>query len=78
MNNKSFTFSGEVDFGGQLELSLWYTEGHPFAISCYLWCSEDGKLPFYGSGDVSGNALSPHEVVSIVQGVPPARGHGEG
>ena len=59
-------FRGKLDFGGHLEQSLWYTRGHPFAISCYLWCTEDGNVPTDGNGGgASGNDLSPLEIVSI-------------
>ena len=58
------SFSAEVSFGGDLELSLWYTAaGHPFTISCYLWCTGDGSLPS-DDGVGSQNGLSPVEIVS--------------
>ena len=60
-----FLSRGELVFGGHLEQSLWYTRGHPFAISCYLWCTEDGNVPTDGNGGASGNDLSPLEIVSI-------------
>ena len=48
-------------------MSLWYTDGHPFAISCYLWCTEDGNLPSDGGGgDIAANDLSPLDVVSNI------------
>ena len=58
------SFRAEVDFGGDLELSLWYTAaGKPFAISCYLWCTSDGSLPS-DDGVGSQYGLSPVEIVS--------------
>ena len=60
-------FRGELEYEGQLEMSLWYTDGHPFAISCYLWCTEDGNLPSdSGGGDITGNDPSPLGVVSNI------------
>ena len=38
-------YHGSLEFNDVLSISVWHTANAKFQASCFLWCTEDGKMP---------------------------------
>lgn len=56
--------NGTLSFGEEIKIDLWYQSSAEFQVDCYLWCTDDGKLP---QVPVQGDALDEDVMLSLVR-----------